>query len=164
MDGGAAMADAIDRLNIVDVLSRYHHMVDAKNWDGLHALFLPDAVAEYRSLNDVELFDLEGRYTPTDAIVEWIRRGQEPFQFNGAPTHFMTNHLVTVTGDAAQSVSYFIDFDLISGKAIGTGFYKCTHARTPQGWRIGHMLLEQRLCDDLVAVIQAQRSAAEIGN
>lgn len=149
-----------DRLDIVDLLSRFHHAVDAKHWDDLRSIFIDDAVAEYKSLNGISLFDLEGQFTPTSAIIDWIRKGQEPFQYNGAPTHFMTNHLVTLDGDKAQSASYFIDFDLVSGKAIGTGQYKCRHVRTSQGWRIAHMLLEQRLCDDLVAVIAAQRQGS----
>ena len=146
-----------DRLDIIDLLSRFHHAVDAKDWPRLRGLFVENAVAEYRSLNNVELFGLEGRFTPIDTIIDWIRKGQEPFQFNGAPTHFMTNHLVDQDGDQASSTSYFVDFDLVSGRAIGTGLYKCRHVRTSAGWRIEHLLLEQRLCDDIIALIAKQR-------
>jgi SnoaL-like domain len=87
--------------------------------------------------------------------------GQEPFQFNGAPTHFMTNHVVDLTGDQASSRSYFNDVDLLSGLMIGTGIYTCSHVRSPTGWKISSMRLEQRLCDSVLDSISAQRSGQD---
>jgi hypothetical protein len=150
-----------DRLEIVENLGRYHQAVDAKDWRALRELLTEDVVAEYRSLNDAELFGLEGIYEGRTVVVEWIRVGQEPFQFNGAPTHFMTNHVVDLAGDHASSRSYFNDVDLPSGLMIGTGIYTCSHVRSPAGWKISSMRLEQRLCDSILDSIAAQRSGQD---
>jgi hypothetical protein len=150
-----------DRLEIVENLARYHHAVDDKDWSALSTLLTEDAVAEYRSLNSVELFGLEGVYEGRAAVLEWIRAGQEPFNFNGAPTHFMTNHVVTIDGSAASTRSSFNDVDLPSGLMIGTGNYICEHIRTEQGWKITRMLLEQRLCDSVLQTIAEQRAQVQ---
>jgi hypothetical protein len=158
---GDALRQVVDRLEIIENLGRYHHAVDAKDWDGLSGLFTEDIVAEYRSLNDAELFGLEGVYEGRRVVVDWIRAGQEPFQFNGAPTHFMTNHVIDLSGDEASSRSYFNDVDLPSGLIIGTGIYTCAHVRTAEGWKIRSMRLEQRLCDSVLDSIAAQRAPRE---
>lgn len=160
VDASHSAAD-VDKVAIIELLSRFHHAVDAKDWAALQQVMTTDAVAEYHSLNDVELFGLEGRFETLPTIIDWIRQGQEPFQFNGAPTHFMTNHVVSVEGNEAASNSYFFDLDLVSGRAIGTGFYKCRHLRTAEGWRIVELRLEQRLCDEVLASIMKQRESAQ---
>jgi hypothetical protein len=155
-----ALREVVDRMQIVENLARYHHTVDAKDWAGLSALLTEDVVAEYRSLNDIGLFGLEGTYEGRTVVVDWIRTGQEPFQFNGAPTHFMTNHVIELSGDEASSRSYFNDVDLPTGLMIGTGIYTCRHVRTVTGWKIRSMRLEQRLCDTVVDSIASQRSVS----
>jgi hypothetical protein len=155
-DGG--LREVIDRMEITENLARYHHAVDAKDWSSLSALMTEDVVAEYCSLNDIELFGLEGVYEGRSVVIDWIRTGQEPFQFNGAPTHFMSNHVIELDGDGASSRSYFNDVDLPTGLIIGTGIYNCQHVRTGDGWKIASMRLEQRLCDSVVESIASQRS------
>ncbi len=153
-----SLRDVVDRMQIIENLARYHHAVDAKDWTALSALLTEDVAAEYRSLNQIQLFGLEGVYEGRTVVVDWIRAGQEPFQFNGAPTHFMTNHVVELDGDEAVSRSYFNDVDLPSGLMIGTGIYTCNHVRTSDGWKISTMRLEQRLCDSVIESIASQRS------
>jgi hypothetical protein len=159
MSNDDTLRQVVDRIEIVENLGRYHQAVDAKDWVALGNLLTEDVVAEYRNLNDAELFGLDGVYEGRTAVIDWIRVGQEPFQFNGAPTHFMTNHVIELSGDEASSRSYFNDVDLPTGLTIGTGIYTCTHVRTPEGWKISNMRLEQRLCDSVVGSIAAQRSA-----
>ena len=156
MNGGA-----IDRLDIIELLARYHHAVDAKDWPTLRALFIADAVAEYRGLDTTkDLFGLDGRIEGHDAIVEWIRVGQDPFQYGGAPTHFMTNHVIEhLDGDHARTRSSFFDLDMVTGLLFGSGYYVVEHARAPQGWRIAHLLLEQRLADNALQRILEQRQS-----
>ena len=156
---GADPERTADRLRIIENLARYHHAVDDKDWDTLHALFTEDVTAEYRSLNSVELFGLEGVFEGRETVVDWIRVGQEPFRFNGAPTHFMTNHVIRFSGTTAASRSSFNDIDLISGLAIGTGTYHCDHEQTEGGWKISRLALHQRLCDGVVQSIIDQRNA-----
>ncbi len=155
------LRELFDRMRIVENLARYHHSIDAKDWEALASLFTEDATAEYRSLNDVSLFGLEGTYRGRDTIIDWIRAGQEPFQFNGAPTHFMTNHVIEFAEEFATSKSSFNDVDLPTGLTIGTGIYACTHIRVADGWKIERLGLEQRLCDSVIASIVAQRAALD---
>ena len=151
---------AIDRLDLLELLARYHHAVDAKDWLTLRALFVADASAEYRGLDTTkDLFGLDGRIEGQDAIVEWIRVGQEPFQYGGAPTHFMTNHVIEhLDGNQARTRSAFFDLDMVTGLLFGSGFYTVEHTRTPQGWRIAALLLEQRLADNALERILEQRT------
>jgi hypothetical protein len=148
-----------DRLDVIELLARYHQAVDAKDWPGLGAVFTDDVVAEYRGLDTTrDLFGLDGRIEGRDAVVTWITEGQAPFRYDGAPTHFMTNHVLTFTGaDRVRSRSSFFDLDMETGLLFGSGIYTVDHVRTPAGWRIAVLVLEQRLCDNALARILAQR-------
>ncbi|MEO5840205.1 MAG: nuclear transport factor 2 family protein [Acidimicrobiales bacterium] len=153
-------AEAIDRLDIIELLARYHHAVDAKDWSNLQALFTDRAVAEYRGLDTTkDLFGLDRRIEGRDAIVQWIEVGQAPFQYGGAPTHFMTNHVIEQLDEGtARTRSAFFDLDMVTGLLFGSGYYTVKHARTPEGWRIASLLLEQRLADNALQRILEQRS------
>ena len=39
-----------DRMEIQDVLVRYSHCIDTRNWDGLDEVFTPDAFIDYTAL------------------------------------------------------------------------------------------------------------------
>jgi SnoaL-like domain len=151
---------AIDRLDVVELLARYHQAVDAKDWPTLGSLFVEDSVAEYRGLDTTkDLFGLDGQIVGRDAIVDWICAGQAPFQYGGAPTHFMTNHVIEhLDAETARTRSSFFDLDMVTGLLFGSGYYTVEHRRTPDGWRITSLLLEQRLADNALARILEQRA------
>jgi hypothetical protein len=150
----------VDRLDVIESLARYHQAVDAKDWPALASLFAVDAVAEYRGLDTTrDLFGLDGRVEGRDAVVAWITEGQAPFRYGGAPTHFMTNHVLEfVDDDHVRSRSSFFDLDMETGLLFGSGIYTVDHVRTADGWRIAVLVLEQRLCDNALERILAQRA------
>ena len=154
-----------DRLDVIELLARYHQAVDAKDWPGLGAVFTDDVVAEYRGLDTTrDLFGLDGRIEGRAPVVDWITAGQAPFQYAGAPTHFMTNHVLTFADDDhVRSRSSFFDLDMETGLLFGSGIYTVDHVRTPAGWRIAVLVLEQRLCDNALERIMAQRDAGSGG-
>ncbi len=148
-----------DRLDVTELLARYHQAVDAKDWPGLGAVLTDDVVAEYRGLDTTrDLFGLDGRVVGRQPVVDWITEGQAPFRYGGAPTHFMTNHVLTfVDDDHVRSRSSFFDLDMETGLLFGSGIYTVDHVRTADGWRIAVLVLEQRLCDNALERILAQR-------
>jgi hypothetical protein len=113
-----------DRVEITDVMSRYCFAVDFRDFEALRTVFHTDAEATYvlsplgLGLDDVKL-------SGVDAIIDWLASvlGNlgEP-----APRHALTNHLIEIDGDRAQSRSYL---------AGGNGLYTVEHVRTPDGWR-----------------------------
>jgi hypothetical protein len=123
-----------DRVEITELLSRYHHAIDARDWDALGAVFTEDAVADYLGLV------VEGR----DAIVTWLSAALGDREL----THFMANHVFELDGDLASSRSYLQDLDLKTGLAFGAGTYEGEHVRTPAGWRIRRLRLQERLVPD----------------
>ncbi len=151
-----------DRLDVIEALARYHQAVDAKDWPALGALFTDDVVAEYRGLDTTrDLFGLDGRIEGRDPVVAWITEGQAPFRYDGAPTHFMTNHVLTFADDDhCRSRSSFFDLDMETGLLFGSGIYTVDHVRTAAGWRIATLVLEQRLCDNALDRILTQREKA----
>jgi hypothetical protein len=118
----AHIADVVDRMAIIDQLSRYCLAVDFGDWEALESIFAVDVDATYllgpHGLDDVHRDDRAG-------IIGWLRSvlGESSVQ---APVHAMTNHLVTVDGDAGRSSSYL---------ANGGGTYEAEWRRTPDGWR-----------------------------
>jgi hypothetical protein len=118
----ADIAAALDRMAIIDQLSRYCFAVDFGDWEALESIFASDIDATYflaaHGLDDVHRDNRGG-------IIGWLRSvlGDSSVQ---APVHAMTNHLVTLDGDAGRSRSYL---------ARGGGVYTAEWRRTPDGWR-----------------------------
>jgi len=121
MDSGP-IADIVDRAAIIDQLSRYCLAVDFGDWEALESIFAADVDATYflgpHGLEDVHRDDRAG-------IIGWLQSvlGESSVQ---APVHAMTNHLVTVDGDAGRSTCYL---------ASGGGTYTAEWRRTENGWR-----------------------------
>lgn len=117
------VSEAIDKMEIAELMTRYCFAVDFRTMQDLRDVFTEDVEADYileplgLGMDDVHL-------SGVDAVIEWLQAvlGNlgEP-----APRHAMTNHLVELDGDTARSRSY-----LASG-----GLYTVELVRTPHGWR-----------------------------
>jgi hypothetical protein len=133
-----------DRVELTELLSRYHQTIDLMQWDRLDRVFVSDAKCAYLGLGifGAEDAHLEGR----DNIIEWLRAGLERFS-NTNPKHFFSNHVFEIEGDIARTRSY------MQGTTPGVvGVYEIQHVRTEQGWRIRdlrlmHFLSEPRQLD-----------------
>jgi hypothetical protein len=122
-----------DRVELTELLSRYHQAVDSLDWEGLRRVFTPDARCAYLGLDlfGAEDSHLEGR----EKIIAWLQGGLGQLA-DGNPRHFFSNHVFNVQGDTAHSRSYMHGFRPHIG-----GLYEIDHVRTPEGWRIKNLSL-----------------------
>jgi hypothetical protein len=130
------LLEMADRVELTELLHRFHQAVDFRDWEAFADIFTEDATIEFESLNNFEIFGMEGRHEGRQAIVDWVKTGVAPFDWNGAPVHFMTNHVFWIDGDTARSKTYLIETDLVSGYVICSGVYDSRHVRVDGAWRI----------------------------
>jgi hypothetical protein len=125
---------AADRAEIIENLSRYHHILDSADWDSLTEIFSDDArssVVRLSSDKEETLCDLDGLPQIHDWLAEVNKR---PFR-----QHYMNNHVFkSLSRQAAETRSYLS----VRDKPIG-GFYEADHVRTTNGWRITRLALLQ---------------------
>ncbi len=145
----ARLLATADKVEIIELLSRYHQTVDAHDYDGFASIFTADATCHY--IGQEELFGIAGdQGSGLEAIVAFLRDALE-----GTETrHNMLNHVFTeLAADTAHTRSYLFERGGI------TGVYEVDHVRTPAGWRIRRLVLEQEFPAALVAEIRARRAA-----
>ena len=123
-----------DRDQIIEKINLYGLAMDSQRWDLFDRIFTERCDADYG---------------PT---AQWTDRAQFKADFGtfhqsfDATQHVMTNHLVTVDGDVAHSLTYGM-WRLIRRAAEGdplwdgTGWYDDAWVRTHSGW-----LIARRVC------------------
>jgi len=117
-----------DRVELTELLSRYHQTIDRNDFDALDRVFAADARCAYLGLDlwGIEDVHLEG----LDQIIHWLRAGLGQFD-DTHPKHFFANHVFEIEGDVAHSRSYMHGLTPHIG-----GVYEIEHRRTANGWRI----------------------------
>lgn len=128
----AALEVAADRQAVIQLINQYAYGLDRGDQDALRSIFLPEAVAEYVGVDTPLDVRLEG----IEAILAWLREtdhGRSP------PGHYMATHVVEVERDHARLVAYQHNRDV-----SGAGLYTIDARRTPDGWRIAKLHLDQR--------------------
>jgi SnoaL-like domain len=133
-EGAARLHKTADRVEIIEVLSRYCHLIDARNWDALAEVFTDDAVCSYTR----ELDGVRESFPPVqgiEGIRTWLESSLRPVE----TMHYMLNHVFeSMEDDRAQTTSYL----LVRGTQTG-GVYEGDHVRTREGWRVAALSLEQ---------------------
>jgi hypothetical protein len=132
-----ALEEEADRQAVIRLIHAYAHGLDAMDEALLARTFAPDAVAEYTGAN----FPMDVRLEGFDEILAWLRArvgGRE----GALPWHFMSTHLVEVEGDRATLRTFQHNRSL-----AGVGLYTVTARRSPEGWRIARLQLEERILD-----------------
>src|SRR3954447_6451172 len=86
--------DAIDIILIHQLIGRYGHLIDRRQWDRFGDLFLSDATIDYRSSSG--RVERAGR----DPVVAWFRELQD----SHPPAHHVTNIIVDEQADPAGHV------------------------------------------------------------
>jgi ketosteroid isomerase-like protein len=120
--------EVVDKQDIAEVLSRYVLSQDAHDWAAFATCFTPDASYVHP----------KGEIHGIDAITDRSRRALEPLT---ASQHMLGSVLVTLDGDEADAISYFVSQHVRIGApggdlyAIG-GTYRDRLTRTPEGWKI----------------------------
>ncbi len=128
---------ALDRLEVIELAHRYAQGVDRLDRGLLATAFASEAVAHYKVVGDAP-FELDERLEGFDAIYGWL---SEVLAARGdsTPWHFMSTPIVNLDGDHARMVVY-----MHNRPVDGVGVYTMEATRTPAGWRIQRLQLEER--------------------
>jgi hypothetical protein len=133
-----------DRAALIELLSRYATIPDAKNWDGVFDVFADSVLFDFESLGGGPAAALN-----REEILEWIKPGFAGFV---ATHHSITNHRIAIDGDHASirahiRAEHWIDEALAGGGPtcwLVVGFYDDEAIRTPDGWRLSSVRLTVR--------------------
>lgn len=116
------MIDLADRVELHELPGRYGDAIDDRNWEGLGAIFTPDATFDLTDLGSRKLIGLPEIIRFMDVEAQHPR------------THMMTNIYVD---DRPVGVElYFRIVAMRSGGLVGTASYYDDVIKTPQGWRV----------------------------
>jgi hypothetical protein len=127
-----------DRLELEELLVRYSHAIDARDWDAFSAVFTPDAVVDYRAFG--------GPRGGVPEIRDYLRRALTHVL---SSQHIVSNSLFTIRGDRASGRTICqcpMLLDIGEGKTqvIFQGlWYEDKFARAEQGWRIQERVEEK---------------------
>jgi 3-phenylpropionate/cinnamic acid dioxygenase small subunit len=116
-----------DRLDIADVLVRYATGIDRRDWPLFRTVFTDDCVLDYGEV---------GSWKGVDAITEFMQQAQS---MAGHTMHRLTNQVITVDGDTAQSRTYVDALIMMEDSNSGVnaaGFYDDELVRGDDGWRV----------------------------
>lgn len=126
-----SLQEISDRLEIQDLLNRYCHAIDSRDWDALDDVFTPDARIDYS-----EAGGAVGGYAEIKA---WLPKALERFP---AYQHMVATSRLDIDGDeaAARTILFnpMVHRDEAGGEQvffIGL-WYRDRLVRTPAGWRI----------------------------
>lgn len=125
---------------ITALKQKYCNRVDAKDWEGFAALFTGDApLHPSQSAIAAGLADpVPPRGGP--AIADWVRQRVE----TARTKHEVWPDTLEVEGDSARGVWRMRDHVVWPDRELrGTGFYRESYRRTPDGWRIAETVLDR---------------------
>ena len=123
----------MDKLAIVEMVNLYGAAVDSQRWDLFDRIFTPDVEAD---------FGPTAHWRDLASFKRDFAVFHDPFD---STQHAMSNHLVAVSGDEANALTYG-SWRLIRNAADGgplwdgTGWYDDVLVRTADGWRIRHRI------------------------
>ncbi len=127
-----------DRIEIDDLLVRYSHAIDSRDFDALDEVFTPDAVIDYSAMG--------GAKGSLPEIKEFLRKAMA--QFSGFQ-HLIANSMIDLRGDEASGRTICHN-PMVMAKPGGEThvfycglWYKDELVRTPRGWRIRQRVEEK---------------------
>jgi 3-phenylpropionate/cinnamic acid dioxygenase small subunit len=121
------MTEREDRQDIADVLLRYATGIDRRDWPLFRSVFTDDCELDYGEV---------GSWRGVDAVTEFM---QQAHALAGHTMHRLTNQVVTVDGDSAQTRTYVDALIMLADNNSGVnaaGFYDDEFVRTEKGWQI----------------------------
>ncbi|MCC9307848.1 nuclear transport factor 2 family protein [Kitasatospora sp. RB6PN24] len=131
--------DLRDRLAVVETCTRMCWHTDQREWEQLLGRVFAEKVrVDYTSLNGGEPAEL-----PADALVGAWR---DLLGALDATQHLLTNHLVTIEGDAAVVTANFQATHVLAKAADGPmwtlgGRYRFDLVHSESGWRIAGLVM-----------------------
>lgn len=150
-----ALQDAIDKIEIGELQSRYMFAID---WHDPHVyaeVFTEDAVLEWPEGK------AEGRENIRNAVIrigQFYGRLAEAAKPNKAARlrHFVTNRVIRIEGDSAYAVAYWFDINNDNQPrwpyVAGYGYYEDDLIRTAEGWRF----TRRNVVNELTAISPAE--------
>ena len=129
-----AVAAALDQQAVNDLLVRYVHALDARDWYAVAGCFTADAVFVHPG----------GRVEGPSGVVARAQAALGPLD---ASQHLLSSILVAVNGDDAEATSYFHAQHVRAGAPGGdlyviAGTYRDRLRRTTEGWQIVERIQE----------------------
>ncbi|MGE3622169.1 MAG: nuclear transport factor 2 family protein [Acidimicrobiia bacterium] len=133
---GAEVRALQDRLDVIEVCTRLHWLVDRKRWDELDQVLAPRVCLPTLEEQDRPDFDARRATRSLEEIV-----ASYVLLLGGLRTqHLVTGHQVELDGDAAvcwaHSVNVHWTDEPGAGKVVHGNEYRFDLARTGAGWRI----------------------------
>jgi hypothetical protein len=117
---------AVDRLDILELVARYGHALDDRDWSAFASIFTRDAIVDFQTGS--ALAPMEG----LDSIVHHYRDvGVHPLQ------HIVVSSIIDEVSQGHVVVRSKALFP-ISGNQVFEGLYTDLVVNTSAGWRIKH--------------------------
>lgn len=122
-----------DRLEIQDLLTRYAHAVDTKDWDLYRTVFTPDAHIDYESAGGIK--------GDVETVVAWLSDALSNFP---KTQHLVSNIDTRLDGDGATVRAMFYNPMVMKNGAnfFCGGYYNHELVRTAEGWRSRRLVEE----------------------
>jgi 3-phenylpropionate/cinnamic acid dioxygenase small subunit len=123
-----------DRQDISDVLLRYATGIDRRDWPLFRTVFTDDCELDYGEV---------GSWHGGDAVTEFM---QQAHAIAGHTMHRLTNQMIVVDSDSAQTRTYVDALILLPDNNSGvnaTGIYDDEFVRTKHGWQIARRRFTQ---------------------
>lgn len=123
-----------DKEEIREVLLRYATGIDRRDWPLFRTVFTDDCQLDYGEV---------GTWKGVDAITEFMQRAHA---MAGHTMHRLTNQVIMIDGDTAQSRTYvdaLIMVDEGNSGVNAAGFYDDDLVRTEDGWRVARRVFVQ---------------------
>jgi hypothetical protein len=134
--------------DIRQLKARYYRCMDTKDWDGLAAVFAPEAVFDLREVNSVR-HPLTGEWSPPYGGEDAVHRGHAAVvsMIRNAVTKLITIHHghmaeIEITGETTARAIWAMEDVIYNAPGEphmhmhGYGHYHDTYVKRPEGWRI----------------------------
>jgi len=151
-----SLQEISDRLEIEDLLARYSHAIDDRDWDRLDDVFTPDAVIDYSETG--------GAKGSVAQIKAWLPVAMERFP---RYQHMIATSRLDLEGDTARCRTILFN-PMVHRAGDGTEqvffiglWYRDKLVRTEKGWRIAERYEEMSYAHNVPAM-EPVPSLAEI--
>lgn len=150
-----SLQEISDRLEIQELLIRYSHTVDTRDWDSWEQVFTEDAVIDY-----TEMGGPRGGVKETRAFLESAMPMFSNYQ------HMVGNTVLEFDGDTARARTICYNPMVLDRGEGGTHVFFCglwyrdVLVRTPAGWRIRDRYEERSYIHNMPEEIAAATGTA----
>lgn len=127
-----SMQEISDRIEIQDLIARYAHAIDDRDWDGLDCVFTEDAIIDYTDVGGAR-----GTRAETKAYLAGTMTHFTGFQ------HLSSTTRLDLDGDRAKARTILFNPMVMqhegAERVFFIGLWYCDDlVRTEAGWRITH--------------------------